>query len=63
MIVADNSFAVVGGRNVGDHYFGVNSNTNFRDLDIMMAGPIVRDISNVLDYFWNGDWSVLSLWL
>ena len=58
MIVADNSFAVVGGRNVGDHYFGVNSNTNFRDLDIMMSGPIVRDISNVLDYFWNGDWSV-----
>jgi putative cardiolipin synthase len=58
IIVADNSFAVVGGRNVGDYYFGVNPNTNFRDLDIMTAGPIVRDISRVFDHFWQGDWAV-----
>ena len=58
VVVADNSFAIVGGRNVGDHYFSVNPNTNFRDLDIAAVGPVVREISGVFDHFWQGDWSV-----
>lgn len=57
-MITDNSLAVIGGRNIGDHYFGVDQQTNFRDLDIMAAGPIVRDISNVFDYFWRGEWAV-----
>ena len=58
ILVMDNSFAIVGGRNIGDHYFAVNPDSNFRDLDIAAAGPIVREISNVFDRFWNGDWAV-----
>ena len=57
-MVVDNSLAVIGGRNIGNHYFGVDPQTNFRDLDIMAVGPVVRDISNVFDYFWRGDWAV-----
>ena len=57
-IISDNSVALVGGRNVGDHYFGVEENTNFRDLDIAAVGPIVRDISGVFDRFWDGTWAV-----
>ena len=34
MMIADNSIALVGGRNIGDHYFQVHPDTNFRDLDI-----------------------------
>jgi len=37
LMVMDNSFAVVGGRNVGDHYFSVNPDTNFRDLIYPMS--------------------------
>ncbi len=58
LVVADNSFAVVGGRNIGDHYFGVNPNTNFRDLDIAAAGPVVREVSSVFDHFWESDVAV-----
>jgi putative cardiolipin synthase len=58
IIIADNSFAVVGGRNVGDHYFSVNPDTNFRDLDIATVGPLVRDISGVFDHFWQSKWAV-----
>ena len=58
LMIMDNSFAVVGGRNVGDHYFSVNPDTNFRDLDIAAVGPVVRDISEVFDHFWQGDWAV-----
>lgn len=57
-MVVDNSFAVIGGRNIGDHYFAVDPATNFRDLDIMAAGPVVRDISRVFDHFWQSDWAV-----
>jgi putative cardiolipin synthase len=58
IIIADNSFAVLGGRNVGDHYFAVDPETNFRDLDIAAIGPVVREISDVFDHFWASEWSV-----
>jgi putative cardiolipin synthase len=58
IMIMDNGFAVVGGRNIGDHYFGVNQDTNFRDLDIAAIGPVVRDISKVFDHFWQGNWAV-----
>ena len=57
-VIVDNSFAIVGGRNIGNHYFGVSDELNFRDMDIAAVGPIVRDISKMYDYFWNGEWSV-----
>jgi putative cardiolipin synthase len=57
VIIADNALAIVGGRNIGNHYFGVHTGANFRDLDIAAAGPIVRDLSDIFDRFWNGNWS------
>ena len=58
IMVMDNAVAIIGGRNIGNHYFGVDTHANFRDLDIAAAGPVVRDISTVFDYFWAGDWAV-----
>lgn len=58
IFIVDNSAAIVGGRNMGDHYFGVNQQTNFRDLDMGAVGPVVRDASELFDYFWRGEWSV-----
>jgi putative cardiolipin synthase len=58
LMVMDNAVAIVGGRNIGDHYFQVHTEANFRDLDIAAGGPVVREISSVFDHFWNGEWSV-----
>lgn len=58
LMVMDNTVAIVGGRNIGNHYFGVATDANFRDLDIAAVGPVVRDTSKVFDHFWNGDWAV-----
>jgi cardiolipin synthase C len=58
LMVVDNAVAIVGGRNMGDPYFGVNPSHNFRDLDVVAVGPVVRELSNVYDRFWNGDWAV-----
>jgi putative cardiolipin synthase len=51
--IADNRIAVVGGRNVGDEYFGAGEEINFVDLDFAMLGPVVRDVSASFDRYWN----------
>jgi cardiolipin synthase C len=51
--IADNSVAIVGGRNIADDYFGASSNFNMRDLDVMALGPIVPKVSAVFDDYWN----------
>ncbi len=53
--IADNRLAVVGGRNLGDEYFGASENMNFEDLDFAMAGPVVQDVSASFDRFWNAE--------
>jgi len=58
MMIMDNAITLVGGRNVGAHYFEAHTKSNFRDLDIVGAGPIVRETSKVFDRFWNGPWAV-----
>ena len=49
----DRTFTIVGGRNVADHYFGLDEKYNFIDLDVMAAGPVVADVSDGFDFFWN----------
>ena len=53
LMVADNAAAIVGGRNIGDIYYGVNTIANYRDLDVLTVGPVVRDLSKVFDQYWN----------
>lgn len=51
--IADNRIAIIGGRNLGDEYFGASDHVNFVDLDFAMVGPIVRDASASFDEYWN----------
>jgi putative cardiolipin synthase len=51
--IVDNRIAFVGGRNVGDEYFGASDEVNFVDLDFAMIGPVVRDASDSFDRYWN----------
>jgi putative cardiolipin synthase len=53
LLVVDNCVCINGGRNIGDHYFGVGRDFNFNDLDVLTTGPIVRDMSDWFDKFWN----------
>jgi len=50
---ADNQAAIVGGRNVGNEYYGAGEGVEFTDLDIIAIGPIVRDVSDAFDLYWN----------
>ncbi|WP_148863734.1 phospholipase D family protein [Marinobacter fonticola] len=49
---ADNQISVVGGRNVGDAYFGATDGVLFSDLDVMVAGDVVRKVSTDFDRYW-----------
>lgn len=56
--IADNAVAIAGGRNLGDEYFDAHGEVNFSDLDVLAAGPVVRDISRSFDDYWNSEWAV-----
>lgn len=55
LFVVDNTFAILGGRNIGNPYFGLSDKYNNRDLDILLAGTVVPDISSAFDKYWNAD--------
>ncbi len=50
---ADRCMTIVGGRNIGDHYYGMDKDYNFIDLDVLTAGPVVAEVSDGFDEFWN----------
>lgn len=43
--LADGQASIVGGRNVGNEYFGATDGVLFADLDVLVIGPVVRDIA------------------
>ncbi|EFP67996.1 Putative cardiolipin synthase YbhO [Ralstonia pickettii] len=55
--IADNALAVTGGRNLGAEYFTQNQTTNFVDLDVLAAGPAVRQLSSAFDAYWNSEFA------
>jgi putative cardiolipin synthase len=56
-MVVDNQVAIVGGRNLADEYFGLDENANFRDLELILGGAIVQEVSTAFDSYWNDRWS------
>jgi putative cardiolipin synthase len=56
--VADNIIGIVGGRNLADEYFGASKDSNFADMDLIAAGPVVKDISKSFDIYWNCEWAI-----
>lgn len=55
LLVADNSFAVSGGRNIANEYFMRGTAANFIDMDVLSCGPVVRRMSEGFDRYWNSE--------
>ena len=49
----DNHVTILGGRNVGDEYFGTGEVALYVDLDVMAVGEIVPRVSADFDTYWN----------
>ncbi len=57
-MTADNAMSIVGGRNVGDEYFLAKREMNYSDLDVLVAGPVVDEVSTNFDEYWNSRFAV-----
>jgi len=54
----DNRVTVIGGRNIADEYFGVREDSAFGDLDVIGIGPVVQDVTDMFDTYWQHDTAV-----
>jgi putative cardiolipin synthase len=53
--IVDNQVAIVGGRNIADDYFDASDESNYRDLDLLAVGPVVKQASRAFDRYWNDE--------
>jgi putative cardiolipin synthase len=53
--IVDNQVAIVGGRNIADDYFDAHEQNNYRDLDLLAVGPVVKQASRAFDTYWNDE--------
>ncbi|WP_333908990.1 phospholipase D family protein [Citrobacter sp. Awk 4] len=50
---ADGVITLVGGRNIGDAYFGAGEEPLFSDLDVMAVGPVVKEVADDFERYWH----------
>ena len=49
----DNVVTIIGGRNIGNEYYDADPTLEFADLDVMVIGKVVNEVSRSFDMYWN----------
>lgn len=49
----DGAATIIGGRNIGDEYFGAADGSLFSDLDVLAIGPVAGEVSSDFDRYWH----------
>lgn len=57
LLLVDGCEGVIGGRNIGDRYFGLGEPPHFVDLDLICRGPLCRQAGQGFDLYWESRWS------
>ncbi|MFT3897562.1 MAG: phospholipase D family protein [Thermomonas sp.] len=58
LLLVDGAIGITGGRNYQDDYYDWDADYNFRDRDLLVAGPVARDMGANFDAFWKSRRSV-----
>ncbi len=58
LMLVDDAIGITGGRNYQDDYFDWDAEYNFRDRDVLVAGPVSREMADNFEAFWNARRSV-----
>jgi putative cardiolipin synthase len=58
LLVVDGRVAIVGGRNQADEYYGYRKEQNFRDLEVILQGPLAMRLASLFDLYWNDPWTI-----
>lgn len=56
--IVDGQAAIIGGRNIADEYYQIDTSSEFADFDLFLAGPAVADLGGAFDLYWSDQWSV-----
>jgi phosphatidylserine/phosphatidylglycerophosphate/cardiolipin synthase-like enzyme len=52
LLLVDDAVGVTGGRNYQNRYFDWDPSFNYRDRDVLVAGPVAKDMRRSFDAFW-----------
>jgi len=58
LLLVDGAIGISGGRNYQDDYYDWDPDYDFRDRDVLVAGPVARDMGEAFETFWNDRRSV-----
>ena len=58
LLLVDSRVAIAGGRNYQDDYYDWDAEYNFRDRDLLVAGPVARSMERNFEQYWNDPRSV-----
>src|SRR5207253_8247516 len=53
LYIADGALIVAGGRNIADEYFMRSMTDNFVDMDALISGAVVPQLTGIFDRYWN----------
>lgn len=53
LLLIDGVVGITGGRNYKDDYFDWSDSYNFLDRDVLVAGPVAREMATDFNIFWN----------
>jgi putative cardiolipin synthase len=56
----DSQYTIVGGRNIEENYFSANARSNYADLDIVAIGPVVEQVNQQFDIYFNSPLAIPS---
>ncbi|ELA08066.1 phospholipase D/transphosphatidylase [Moraxella macacae 0408225] len=51
----DKQLSIIGGRNIGNEYLRSDTNNEFSDLDVLLAGKVVDSISESFERYWQSE--------
>lgn len=57
LLLVDGCQGVIGGRNIGDRYFGLGEAPHFVDLDLVCRGPLCQQAEQGFALYWRSRWS------
>lgn len=58
LLLVDDKIGIIGGRNIEDRYFDWSDVYNYRDRDLLIAGPVAKEMETNFEAFWNYEKSI-----
>jgi len=56
--LADDTVAILGGRNIGDEYFDASEVANFHDADVLVVGAVIAECRLAFERYWHSPLAV-----